>query len=63
MAVGALVYKQTGDAAWTTLVAAAAAFLPIGLLGPIGGALTDRFGIDASDLGDVEARLDEVLDR
>lgn len=25
-------------------------------------ALTDRFGIDLSDLGDVEARIDEVLD-
>jgi len=41
VAVGSLVYKATGRAAWTTLVAAAA-FLPIGVLSPVGGALADR---------------------
>jgi MFS family permease len=41
VAVGALIYKETGQASWTSLVAAAA-FLPIGLLGPLGGALADR---------------------
>jgi MFS family permease len=39
--VGALVTADTGRATWTALVAAAA-FLPIGLLSPIGGALADR---------------------
>jgi MFS family permease len=41
VAVGALVYKATGQAVWTTLVAAAT-FLPVGVLGPVGGALADR---------------------
>src|ERR1700735_2647846 len=41
VAVGALVITQTGQATWAVLVAAGA-FLPIGLLSPIGGALADR---------------------
>lgn len=41
VAIGALVTDLTGQAAWTTL-AAAATFLPIGLLSPVGGALADR---------------------
>ncbi|MDP9402703.1 MAG: MFS transporter [Actinomycetota bacterium] len=41
VAVGALVTARTGQAAWTALVAVAA-FLPIGLLAPVGGALADR---------------------
>lgn len=41
VAVGALVTERTGRAGWTALVAVAA-FLPIGLLAPVGGALADR---------------------
>ncbi len=41
VAVGALVTARTGQATWTALVAVAA-FLPIGLLAPVGGALADR---------------------
>lgn len=41
VAVGDLVASRTGEAGWTALVAAAA-FLPMGLLGPIGGAIADR---------------------
>lgn len=41
VAVGALVISRTGDASWAVLVAAGA-FLPIGLLSPVGGALADR---------------------
>ena len=41
VAVGVLVTEATGRAGWTGLVAAAA-FLPIGLLSPVGGALADR---------------------
>ena len=41
VAVGAFVTSRTGKASWAGL-AAAAAFLPIGLLAPIGGALADR---------------------
>jgi MFS family permease len=41
VAVGALLISRTGQATWAVLVAAAA-FLPIGLLSPIGGALADR---------------------
>jgi MFS family permease len=41
VAVGALVISRTGDASWAVLVAAGA-FLPIGLLSPLGGALADR---------------------
>ena len=41
VAVGDLVALRTGEAGWTALVAAAG-FLPMGLLGPIGGALADR---------------------
>jgi len=41
VAVGALVTAQTGKATWTVLVAAGA-FLPIGVLSPVGGALADR---------------------
>ena len=42
VAVGALVIANTGSATWAVLVAAGA-FLPIGLLSPIGGALADRW--------------------
>jgi MFS family permease len=41
VAVGAFVTSRTGRAGWAGL-AAAAAFLPIGLLAPVGGALADR---------------------
>lgn len=41
VAVGILVTDLTGQAGWTGLVAAAA-FLPLGLLSPIGGAMADR---------------------
>jgi MFS family permease len=41
VAVGAFVTARTGRASWAGL-AAAAAFLPIGLLAPVGGALADR---------------------
>jgi MFS family permease len=41
VAVGDLVASRTGEAGWTALVAAAA-FLPLGLMGPIGGAIADR---------------------
>ena len=41
VAVGALVISDTGKATWAVLVAAGA-FLPIGLLSPVGGALADR---------------------
>jgi len=41
VAVGALVTARTGKASWAALVAAAA-FLPVGVLSPVGGALADR---------------------
>ncbi|HEY2549940.1 MAG TPA: MFS transporter [Streptosporangiaceae bacterium] len=41
VAVGALVISDTGQAIWAVLVAAGA-FLPTGLLSPVGGALADR---------------------
>ena len=41
VAVGILVTELTGQARWTGLVAAAA-FLPLGLFSPVGGALADR---------------------
>ena len=41
VAVGALVVAHTGKALWAVVVAAGA-FLPIGVLSPIGGALADR---------------------
>ncbi len=41
VAVGALVISETGKATWAVLVAAGA-FLPLGLLSPVGGALADR---------------------
>lgn len=41
VAVGAYVTEATGKASWTALVAVAA-FLPIGVLSPVGGALADR---------------------
>ena len=41
VAVGDLVANRTGQAGWTALVAAAG-FLPMGLMGPIGGAIADR---------------------
>jgi MFS family permease len=42
VAVGAFVTSRTGKASWAGL-AAVAAFLPIGLLAPVGGALADRW--------------------
>lgn len=39
--VGDLVANRTGQAGWTAAVAAAG-FLPMGLLGPVGGAIADR---------------------
>jgi MFS family permease len=41
VAVGALVVAETEQAVWAALVAVAA-FLPIGVLSPVGGALADR---------------------
>lgn len=41
VAVGVLVTQLTGQAGWTGLVGAAA-FLPIGVLSPVGGAMADR---------------------
>ncbi len=41
VAVGVLIAELTGQAGWTGLVAAAA-FLPLGLLAPVGGAMADR---------------------
>jgi MFS family permease len=41
VAVGVLITELTGQAGWTGLVAAAA-FLPMGLLSPVGGAMADR---------------------
>ena len=41
VAVGALVISHTGKALWAVVIAAGA-FLPIGLLSPLGGALADR---------------------
>ena len=41
VAVGVLVTTETGQAGWAGIVAAAG-FLPMGLLGPFGGALADR---------------------
>jgi MFS family permease len=41
VAVGILVTKATGQVSWTGLVAAAG-FVPMALLGPVGGALADR---------------------
>ena len=41
VAVGALVTEMTGQARWTGLVAAAG-FLPVGLLSPVGGVLADK---------------------
>ncbi len=41
VAVGALVTEMTGQARWTGLVAAAG-FLPIGVLSPVGGVLADK---------------------
>ena len=42
VALGIYVQKHTGQAAWTGTVAAAA-FVPIAIIGPLGGALADRF--------------------
>lgn len=42
VAVGSLVASTTGKAGWTGFVTAAG-FLPMGLLGPVGGAFADRF--------------------
>lgn len=41
VAVGVLVTSLTGEAKWTGLVAAAA-FVPLGVLSPVGGAVADR---------------------
>ena len=62
VAVGTFVTSSTGKAGWAGL-AAAAAFLPIGLLAPIGGALADRIDrrrfIMVANLG--EAGMASVL--
>jgi len=62
VAVGALVVEATQQAIWAALVAVAA-FLPIGLLSPVGGALADRLDrrrfIMAGDL--VEGALSALL--
>ncbi len=42
VALGILVYARTHQPGWTGLVAAAA-FVPLGLLSPVGGVLADRF--------------------
>ena len=42
VAIGVYVTEATGQAAWTGAVAAAG-FVPIALLGPLGGAFADRF--------------------
>jgi MFS family permease len=42
IALGSYVQKHTGQAAWTGTVAAAA-FVPIAFISPLGGALADRF--------------------
>lgn len=41
VALGVLVFQRTGAPGWAALVAAAG-FVPIGLLAPVGGALADR---------------------
>ena len=41
VAVGALIVANTGKATWAVVIAAGA-FLPIGVLSPLGGALADR---------------------
>ena len=41
VALGVLVFSRTGRPAWAGLVAAAG-FIPLGLLAPVGGALADR---------------------
>src|SRR5829696_6381719 len=62
VAVGALVVADTEQAVWAALVAVAA-FLPIGVLSPVGGALADRLDrrrfIMATDL--FEGALAAVL--
>jgi MFS family permease len=62
VAVGALVVAATDKAIWAALVAVAA-FLPIGVLSPVGGALADRVDrrrfIVATNL--VEGMLSSVL--
>ena len=50
VAVGVLVTEMTGQARWTGLVAAAA-FVPIGVLSPVGGAMADRVDRRALLLG------------
>ena len=42
VALGALITELTGQARWAGIIAAAG-FLPMGLLGPVGGALADRY--------------------
>ncbi len=42
VAVGSLIAGDTGKAGWTSFVIAAG-FLPMGALGPVGGAFADRF--------------------
>lgn len=62
VAVGAFVTARTGRAGWAGIIAAAA-FLPIGLLAPIGGALADRLNrrkfVLGANLG--EATMASVL--
>lgn len=55
VAVGDLVTKDTGQAGWTALVAAAG-FLPMGLMGPIGGAIADRVDRRRFVIGTVAAQ-------
>jgi MFS family permease len=50
IAVGILVTELTGQARWTGLVAAAA-FVPVGVLSPVGGAIADRVDRRALLLG------------
>jgi MFS family permease len=42
VALGFVITRNTSNALWTGVIAAAA-FIPIGLLSPVGGALADRF--------------------
>ncbi|MGK2957417.1 MAG: MFS transporter [Acidimicrobiales bacterium] len=62
VAVGVYVTEATGKATWTALVAVAA-FLPIGVLAPVGGALADRLDRRRFVMGaeTIEAALAFVL--
>ena len=58
IAVGVLVTEVTGKSGWTGIVAAAG-FLPLGLLAPVGGALADR--LDRRRLFIVTTTIEAVL--